>query len=89
VETKDTFCKLHKNQSSPKNSNVPNYRDYPMPPLRGWHEDRWEEPILDAEEMSCLQGIHQGWMKVDDYALKLFAEWPEAWKRRWLYLEKW
>jgi hypothetical protein len=89
VETKDTFCKLHKNQSSSKNSNVPNYRDYPMPPLRGWHEDRWEEPILDAEEMSCLQGIHQGWMKVDDYALNLFAEWPEAWKRRWLYLEKW
>jgi len=89
VSTKDSFCSIHKNQSSGKIANSSNYRDNPMPPLRGWHEDSWEEPLLDAEEIACLQGIHQGWMKLDNYALELFAEWPEAWKRRWLYLEEW
>jgi len=28
-------------------------------------------------------------MDVGNYALELFSEWPEAWKQRWLYLEKW
>ena len=91
VATKDTFCSLHVGQASIQHRQNPDsdYRSKPMPPLRGWHDDSWEEPMLDGEEMACLQGIHQGWMEVDDYALELFAEWPEVWKRRWLYLEEW
>ena len=77
---KGGFCHAHRESDHQKS---------PMPPLRGWHDDPWEEPFLDAEEMACLQGIHQGWMDIDDYALKLFADWPEVWKRRWLYREEW
>ena len=71
-----------------KNKNdEPAYRKLPMPPLRGWGEEL--EPWLDEERVACLEGIHQGWMDVDNYALELFSEWPEGWKRRWLYLEEW
>jgi hypothetical protein len=58
-----------------------------MPTLRNWGDDT--EQWLDEERMAYLQGIHEGWMDVDNYVLELFSEWPEAWKRRWLYLEEW
>jgi len=59
----------------------------PMPSLRGWGGEN--EPWLDDEHLACLEGIHQGWMDIDNYVLNLFEEWSELWKRRWLYLEKW
>ena len=70
-----------------KKTEEPAYRKLPMPTLRDWGDDT--EPWLDEERVACLEGIHQGWMDVDNYALELFSEWPEAWKQRWLYLEKW
>ena len=70
-----------------KKTEEPAYRKLPMPTLRDWGDDT--EPWLDEERVACLEGIHQGWMDVDNYALELFSEWPEAWKRRWLHREQW
>ena len=86
------FCHLHRDQadSEPEPEPEPDYRASPMPPLRGWEgEDDWEENFLDAEHMAALVGIHRYNEEVDDYVLELFEEWPEAWHRRWLRLEKW
>jgi hypothetical protein len=74
------FCHYHTDQD---------YRGSPMPPLRGWEgEDDWEEHFMDEEHRYALADIHQG-LEVDEYHLELFASWPEAWKRRWLYREEW
>ena len=83
---KDGYCYQHKDQAPVGHSQntVQELKGEPMPPLRDWHEDPWQEPLLDGEEMACLIGIHRGWDKVDEYALELFKEWPDAWKRRWL-----
>jgi len=70
-----------------KKSTIPDYQKSPMPTLRDWGDE--SEPWLDEEHLACLEGIHRGWMSVDDYALNLFSEWPEAWKKRWLHLEEW
>ncbi len=85
------FCRYHraKAKAKAKSEPEPEHQDSPMPPLHGWSEDEWEEPILDGEEMAALTGIHKLGEEVDDYVLELFAEWPEVWKRRWLYLEEW
>ena len=76
-----------KYKSTRKKTKSSDYRKLPMPPLRGWGGEM--EPWLDEERVACLEGIHQGWMDVDSYALELFSEWPEEWKRRWLYREEW
>ena len=48
---------------------------------------------LGAIDPGSNPGRPTTWLRageeVDDYVLELFAEWPEAWKRRWLYLEEW
>ncbi len=80
------YCHYHRKKFG---GDPVDYRASPMPPLHGWSEDEWQEPILDGEEMAALVGIHRLGEEVDDYVLELFAEWPEAWRRRWLYLEEW
>lgn len=76
-----------KKKSTWKKTKSTNYRKSPMPPLRDWGDEM--EPWLDEERIACIQAIHEGWMEVDHYILELFSEWPEEWKQRWLFLEKW
>ena len=60
-----------------------------MPPLRGWDgEDDWDDHFIDEEHRHALIDVRQG-QEVSEYHLELFAAWPLAWKRRWLYLEEW
>ena len=87
---KGGYCPKHLDQA-PSGHYQHDFVVRPMPPLRGWWdgEDDWKEPVLDAEHMAALAGIHRLGEEVDDYVLELFEEWPEAWHRRWLRLEKW
>ncbi|MEC8548680.1 MAG: hypothetical protein VXY31_05125 [Candidatus Thermoplasmatota archaeon] len=87
---KGGYCSLHLDQAPAGHmqSDEPHHTELPMPPLRNWGD--WEdEPLLDAEHMAALVGLHRGFDEVDDYILELFEEWPDVWKKRWLYLEKW
>ena len=67
---------------------LPDYKSSPPPGLRD--EDDWEgDRFLDAEHIAAIQDIHIFGVEPVEYELELFADWSEAWRRRWLYGEKW
>ena len=67
---------------------LPDYKSSPPPGLRD--EDDWEgDRFLDAEHIAAIQDIHIFGVEPGEYELELFADWSEAWRRRWLYGEKW
>jgi len=87
---KDGYCYSHKDQAPEGHSQyaIPDYKSSPPPGLHD--EDDWEEDrFLDAEHIATLQDIRMFGIEPGENELELFANWSEAWRRRWLYRERW
>jgi hypothetical protein len=87
---KDGYCYSHKDQAQEGHSqfSLPDYKSSPPPGLHD--EDDWEgDRFLDAEHIATLQDIHMFGVEPGEHELSLFSDWSEAWRRRWLYGEKW
>lgn len=87
---KGGYCYTHKDQAPEGHSQyaLPDYKSSPPPGLHD-EDDFMGERFLDAEHIATIQDLHMFGGEPGEHELELFADWSEAWRRRWLYREKW
>ena len=87
---KGGYCYTHKDQAPEGHPQyaLPDYKSSPPPGLHD-EDDLMGERFLDAEHIATIQDLHMFGGEPGKNELELFADWSEAWRRRWLYREKW
>ena len=78
------FCFYHRDDA-PENHpqyTPPAYQANPPPRL-------FDEGVLEDYQIAELEFLRDTGYKPHEGHLRMFEEWSEAWKRRWLYGEKW
>ena len=78
------FCFNHRNDEPENHPQYapPAYQANPPPRL-------FDEGVLEDYQIAELEFLRDTGYKPHEGHLRMFEEWSEAWKRRWLYGEKW